>query len=417
MAQAGKVLLSGMDVAKAAYEANFRGDALTTAVAVAKAESQWYRDVISASEDYGLWQINRPAHPGYDFTRLLADPLYNAQAAYTISGQGKNWNPWYTYTPLGQPQGSGPWRSYINESIAAVNSFLGFSGFSGNVGTPSAAMGPFLPGVSSSDTATQSDVSQWQPASIVRGTAYKQQAFDERIRRTGLRSGPAGIFGGPTHTGWIEPIDPDRSGPATTGSKYIYNGTIKMTGAGGYQDISANSEYAVYFLFNPNEINISYAANPQILPIAALDQTQVNPNLPMSDPNNTVSFSLYFDRTYEVMGGSQLGIYSDIRQLEQLTGITPQQPVMKSYPVKIFFGKPADFHINALIQSMNVSYVHFSHDMIPMRGTVDIVAQRLSSINPFASEDTTKFYSGDDWQKKVIEGKDLPDVTSMGPSK
>jgi Lysozyme like domain len=46
---------------------------------------------------FGLWQINTLAHPSYNETSLL-DPTYNAQAAFTISSGGTNWNPWSTYT-------------------------------------------------------------------------------------------------------------------------------------------------------------------------------------------------------------------------------------------------------------------------------------------------------------------------------
>jgi hypothetical protein len=48
------------------------------------------------STSFGLWQVNTPANPRYDASSLLG-ATYNAQAAYAISRQGTNWNPWTTY--------------------------------------------------------------------------------------------------------------------------------------------------------------------------------------------------------------------------------------------------------------------------------------------------------------------------------
>jgi hypothetical protein len=101
--------LSILDVARVAWQAGFRGEALVRAVAIAMAESggnvgarcvycitnpatgQPYPD-----HSHGLWQINILAHPQYDERQLEADPLYNAKAAFAVSGGGATFRPWST---------------------------------------------------------------------------------------------------------------------------------------------------------------------------------------------------------------------------------------------------------------------------------------------------------------------------------
>lgn len=101
--------------ARAAQAAGFSGPALITAIAVAGAESDFGANPgPSPTGDYGDWQINHQAHPQYDTGRLLSDPLYNAQAAYAVSGGGTNWNPWTTYT-------SGAYQAYLPAAQAAVS--------------------------------------------------------------------------------------------------------------------------------------------------------------------------------------------------------------------------------------------------------------------------------------------------------
>jgi Lysozyme like domain/LysM domain len=63
------------------------------AASVAMAESGGNPDAVSPTADYGLWQINEPAHPG----QATLDPAGNARAAVAISSGGTNWEPWVTY--------------------------------------------------------------------------------------------------------------------------------------------------------------------------------------------------------------------------------------------------------------------------------------------------------------------------------
>ena len=89
--------LSLGQIASYASQAGFRGNNINIAVAIAMAESSGNPTAThsnsNGSTDYGLWQINS-VH-GYNPT-LLLQPLYNAQAAFKISG-GSNFSPWTTY--------------------------------------------------------------------------------------------------------------------------------------------------------------------------------------------------------------------------------------------------------------------------------------------------------------------------------
>lgn len=99
--------LNDQQLARLAYDAGFRGDALRWAVAIAKAESggnpSAYNPEIAAgtvpgSGSRGLWQIYGTAHPQYN-SSLAFDPSTNAKAAYQVYSEvGHKFTPWSTYT-------------------------------------------------------------------------------------------------------------------------------------------------------------------------------------------------------------------------------------------------------------------------------------------------------------------------------
>ncbi|WP_236790968.1 transglycosylase SLT domain-containing protein [Amycolatopsis sp. GM8] len=101
--------LTAEQIAQHAYRAGFRGQALTTAVAVALAESSGNAGAHNGTppdNSYGLWQVNMIGDLGptrrkefdLDSNKELFDPDHNAKAAYAISGHGKSFEPWSTYT-------------------------------------------------------------------------------------------------------------------------------------------------------------------------------------------------------------------------------------------------------------------------------------------------------------------------------
>lgn len=113
--------LTDVQIAQAAVTAGVVGsmNAIATATAIAIAESggdpQAHNpgSATDHEDSYGLWQINILAHPNYNKARLY-DPNYNAQAMYTISNGGTNWNPWGTYT-------SGAYKQYMSRGNAAAS--------------------------------------------------------------------------------------------------------------------------------------------------------------------------------------------------------------------------------------------------------------------------------------------------------
>lgn len=112
--------ISGVAVAQVAYRAGFRNSRsradLTIAVAVSAGESGWNttaHNPVYPDDSYGLWQINRLAHP-------WARPpgIYNAQtnanAAWRVYTQaGHSWRPWTVYT-------RGIYRQHMTAAATAV---------------------------------------------------------------------------------------------------------------------------------------------------------------------------------------------------------------------------------------------------------------------------------------------------------
>jgi hypothetical protein len=102
----GRTTVSDQQIAQAAYDAGFRGNALATAVAVALAESHGNATALNDRGEFsvGMWQINVN---GYLASRLkkwgfgswmdLWNPENNAKAAYDVSNGGKNFGLWSTY--------------------------------------------------------------------------------------------------------------------------------------------------------------------------------------------------------------------------------------------------------------------------------------------------------------------------------
>lgn len=63
----------------------------------------------TSENSYGLWQINRDAHPQYTAAQLY-DPLANAKAAVAISHDGADFGPWTTYT-------DGAYKQYVESNF------------------------------------------------------------------------------------------------------------------------------------------------------------------------------------------------------------------------------------------------------------------------------------------------------------
>jgi Lysozyme like domain/Ricin-type beta-trefoil lectin domain len=108
---------------------------IAVAVSIAMAESSCALNATNhdsnGSQDRGLWQINNAAWPGIS-NSCAFQMQCNANAAFTISGGGSNWNPWATY-------GNGAWQRYISSAISAIGSGFVFQLADQAAGTCAAA--------------------------------------------------------------------------------------------------------------------------------------------------------------------------------------------------------------------------------------------------------------------------------------
>lgn len=124
--------LSQAQIAKYAYDAGFRGEALVQAVAIAMAESTGDPGQASQNSDsrhtvdYGLWQINSYWNADLLKTGDWRDPAANARMAFAAYESRKKydssgWGDWNTFDDTAKnPNGNGSYRQYLGTARAAV---------------------------------------------------------------------------------------------------------------------------------------------------------------------------------------------------------------------------------------------------------------------------------------------------------
>jgi hypothetical protein len=102
------------------HNAGFTGRSLPIAWAIVMRESHGHANEISATHDYGLFQLNRAAYHKADWwdAKKLLTPGYNAAVAFDLTQGGKTFYPW-------DISGSG---KYLNRytSRATYNKFKGW---------------------------------------------------------------------------------------------------------------------------------------------------------------------------------------------------------------------------------------------------------------------------------------------------
>lgn len=172
----------------------------------------------------------------------------------------------------------------------------------------------------------------------------------------------------------------------------------------GPASTSSSNQYRVNFLYNPSTISESRSIdlNNQVLPTYARnpdDPGQYNTAL-----NSTISFSLLFDRTFELWDsayvGTQAGTYGisvdtnafynmlGINQPAQQTSATVStstfgsdnryslivQGTMGFVPVDLYFGYKAIGSLKyfGYITDLAITYTHFTQKMVPQRCAIDI---------------------------------------------
>jgi hypothetical protein len=114
-------------------------DFLDTAIAVALAESGGRTDAVSATHDYGLFQINKSAHPDLFSDHQWDDPRANIDMARLVwERAGKSFNPWTTYK-------NGAYKSHLGygpKVYAAIKPLVDKGDSKGLTGLITAALSP-----------------------------------------------------------------------------------------------------------------------------------------------------------------------------------------------------------------------------------------------------------------------------------
>jgi hypothetical protein len=163
------------------------------------------------------------------------------------------------------------------------------------------------------------------------------------------------------------------------------------------------------FLYNPSAISISHGIDTNVLSDPnAIDKNDVTAGQTLLPLQQTLSFSLLFDRTYELWDPSKLygdaatkvpalGVAFDVLSLYKITGIATPMPVtddssadadafknafnkntfangpagpMTYQPVYVVIGTSLSYY--GVIQSLGVTYTHWTQAMIPTRCRVDV---------------------------------------------
>jgi hypothetical protein len=111
--------LSVAQLTQLAQNAGFSGSALSTAVAIALAESSGNPSVVGDTSitpggSVGLMQINLAAHPQYNAADLM-DPQANMDAAFDVyQAAGGSFAPWTTYN-------TGAYAAYLPTTALAIS--------------------------------------------------------------------------------------------------------------------------------------------------------------------------------------------------------------------------------------------------------------------------------------------------------
>lgn len=196
----------------------------------------------------------------------------------------------------------------------------------------------------------------------------------------------------------------------------------------------------MHFLYNPSTVTASYAIAPDssvsasLLFPTAFDST--NLRVPL---NQSVTWSLLFDRTYELWGQydnkghpaqhvgpnnnnpAVVGVLADIRQMQQFTGmnvgyssgngVTPSptnqqifghQGIIQLVPSYVYFGDKNNLWFYGYISEWDVTVTHWTQFMVPMRCVINITFTML----PTPSSAGAASNSNTNWQaknKKVIQ--------------
>jgi hypothetical protein len=169
---------------------------------------------------------------------------------------------------------------------------------------------------------------------------------------------------------------------------------------GGMMEL-VEKRFKVYFMMNPQQISVEMSFNQsQLNPFQVKDYWQSGGSIVS---NQTVSFTIYFNRMYEVwqgnMGGpngspgpSGEGCRWDTRAVERLIGVFDSVLAQGGVgegnngwgnypatmlPVQVAFGGPNSMQFQGFISSLDYTFTVFNSQMIPVECYVDIGVMRV----------------------------------------
>jgi hypothetical protein len=213
--------------------------------------------------------------------------------------------------------------------------------------------------------------------------------------------------------------NPPAANAFNPGGTNLFRG-VMVAGAGTPGVTKGNIQYRVNFLYNPATI---YESRSLDLNNGVLPYSQRNPNDPgayATGLNTTVEFSLLFDRTFELWDSSYqntiagtYGCRADVEAFYNLCGINeliPQtstqvtvvappevntgratnvvQGPMIWVPAYVYFGgtnSRGALNYYGAVSAFNVTWSHFTTEMIPARCEVDVTLTLMPNINSSSS--------------------------------
>lgn len=193
-----------------------------------------------------------------------------------------------------------------------------------------------------------------------------------------------------------------RTGPTLTGqSGQILNPPFdpRLTSVGGANPAFAQAgrplkrgrivrsngpAYQINFMFNPSTLDVAYSYDPSLADPTKTDQVVTAAYI----GEGAINLSLLFDRTYELWErrgtlASRFGVHADVlafyaylNMIDPAYNITtsweqlyPKNQIQTVYSF-LYVGDRLKYY--GYINSLSISYVHWSHDMIPTRAALGV---------------------------------------------
>jgi hypothetical protein len=147
-----------------------------------------------------------------------------------------------------------------------------------------------------------------------------------------------------------------------------------------------NAGWAVNFLYNPSTISVSHQVTDLLKPPNVQDPMDVTTFL--GNTQSTVTWQLLFDRSYEMWDSAywdqapgKYGCYVDVRALYGMLQMVNQTPIkgidliispLRMTPVQVYFGGNTSLSYYGRVESLTITYTHWSTSMVPIRCVADI---------------------------------------------